>query len=165
MIWSVSCYSFCIFLCKIWIVFYFLKSVYGKYAHSQVGDMERIIGMLLAGQTQRHDGRVFNVSHTVVGRLWQRCLDAASVVERAGRGRPRKTTRDRDGRFIVKISKRRRFEFAKTLNAHCQDVSGAPPTIDPRTHETKIDIFLRSPNHSISQIPVCPVYRRVKVLY
>ena len=55
--------------------------------------------MLLGGQTQRYVGRQFNVSHTVVGRVWQRYLDTGSVDERAGRGRPSKTT-DRDDRFL-----------------------------------------------------------------
>ena len=70
--------------------------------------MERIVGMLLAGQTQRYVGRQFNGSHTVVGRVWQRYLETGSVGERAGRGRLRKTT-DRDDRNIVNMAKRRRF--------------------------------------------------------
>ena len=54
--------------------------------HLPVCDMEPIIGMLLARQTQRHVGRPFNVSHTVVGHVWQRYLDTGSVVGWAGRG-------------------------------------------------------------------------------
>ena len=60
--------------------------------------------MLLAGQSQRDVGRQFNVSHTVVGRVWQRYLDTGSFVERGGRGRPRKTT-DSDDSYIVNIAK------------------------------------------------------------
>ena len=58
----------------------------------------------MAGQTQRYVGRQFNVSHTVVGRVWQRYLDPGSVDERSRRGRPRKTT-DRDDRYIVNMAK------------------------------------------------------------
>ena len=61
-------------------------------SHLPVGDMDQIIGMLLAGQAQRHVGHHFNVSHTVVGRVWQRYLDTGSVAERPRNGRPRKTT-------------------------------------------------------------------------
>ena len=149
--------------------------------HLPAFDRERIIGMLLAGQTQRHVGRQFNVSHPVVGRVWQRYLDTGSVVERAGRGRPRKT-KDRDDRYIVNMAKRRRFESAKTLNANFREASGVriceqtfssqypcsqasrPPTIDPRTQEVKTCLCPRTPKHSNGQAPVCALYKRVKVL-
>ena len=91
--------------------------------HLPVGDMERIIGMLLTGQTQRHVGCQFNARHTVVGRMWQGYLDTGSGVERARRGRLRKTT-DRDDRYIVNIAKHWRFESAKKLNADFPDASG-----------------------------------------
>ena len=45
----------------------------------------------------------FNVRQTVVVRVWQRFLDSGSVDERAGRGRPRKTT-DHDDRYIVNMA-------------------------------------------------------------
>ncbi|WAR08919.1 hypothetical protein MAR_018877 [Mya arenaria] len=98
-----------------------------------------MVGMLLADQTQRHVGRQFNVSHTVVGRVWQRYLDTGSVVERAGRGRPRKTT-ERDGRFIVNMAKRGRFISAQTLNAnfrvasnilHAANIRARRPAVRP----------------------------------
>jgi len=55
--------------------------------------MEQVIGMLLAGLPQRYVGCHFNVSHTVVGRVWQSYLDTCSLVERQemvdqGRQRP-----------------------------------------------------------------------------
>jgi len=76
--------------------------------HLPVGDMEQVIGTLLSGLTQRHVGRHFNVSHTVVGRVRQSYLDTCSLVERQRNGRPRKTTAVAD-RYIVSIAKRRRF--------------------------------------------------------
>ena len=86
--------------------------------HFPVGDMERIVGMLLAGQTQRYVGRQFNLVM-----LWLvMCGRGTSVDERAGRGRQRKTT-DRDNRYIVNMAKHRRFESAKTLNADFRDAS------------------------------------------
>ena len=96
-------YSFSQLLCKIWIVLDFYSeytAIMPQRRHLPVGDMERIIRMLLTGQSQRDVGCQFNISHTVVGRVWQRYLDNGSVVERGGRGRPRKTT-DRDDRYIV----------------------------------------------------------------
>ena len=75
-----------------------LKSVYDNYTTiiHQLEIWNESFGMLLVGQTQHYVERQFNVSHTVVGRVvgrvWQRYLDTGSVDERAGRGRPRKTT-------------------------------------------------------------------------
>ena len=91
--------------------------------HLPVCDMEPIIGMLLARQTQCHVGRPFNVSHTVVGHVWQRYLDTGSVVGWAGRGHPRKTT-DRDDRYIVNMAKHRMFKSAKMLNTNFRETSG-----------------------------------------
>ena len=108
--------------------------------HLPFSGMERIIGMLLAEQTQRHVGRQFNVSHTVVCRVWQRYLDTGSVVDRVGRGHPRKTT-DPDDRYIVNIAKRRRLEPAKKLNVDFSDASGVricEQTVRNRLHEANI---------------------------
>ncbi|XP_052772677.1 uncharacterized protein LOC128211697 [Mya arenaria] len=108
--------------------------------HLPLGDIEQMVGMLLAGQTQRHVERQFNVSHFVVGRVWQRYLDIGSVVELAGRGRPRKTT-DRDDRYIVNMAKRWRFESAKTLNANFRVASGiriSEQTVRNRLHAANI---------------------------
>ena len=128
--------------------------------HLPVGDMEQIIGMLLAGQSQRDVGRQFNVSHTVVGRVWQRYLDTGSVVQRGGRGRPRKTT-DRDDRYIVNIAKRRRFESAKALNADFRDASGVricEQTVRNRLHAA--NIRARKP---AVRPPLTPEHRRLRL--
>ena len=130
--------------------------------HLPVGDMERIAGMLLAGQTQRYVGHQFNVSHTVVGRVWQRYLDTGSVDERAGRGRPRKTT-DRDDRYIVNMAKRRRFESAKTLNADFLDASGVhicEQTVRNRLHAANI----RARRPAVRP-PLTPEHRRLRLTF
>jgi len=79
-----------------------------------------MIGVLLAGQTQRYVGRHFNVSHIVVGRVWQRYLDTGSVAERTINGCPRKTT-DSDDRYIVGIARRRQFKSAQSPNANLDE--------------------------------------------
>ena len=134
--------------------------------HLPVGDMERDmernIGILLAGQTQRYVGRQFNVSHTVVGRVWQRYLDTGSVDERAGRGRPKKTS-DRDDRYIVNMAKRMRFESAKTLNADLRDASGV--------HICKQTVRNRLPAANICvrrpavRPPLTPEHRRLELTF
>ena len=58
--------------------------------HLSVRDMERILGMLQAGATQRYAAAQFGVTQSVVQRVWQRLLDTGSVEERPKSGRPRK---------------------------------------------------------------------------
>ena len=116
--------------------------------------------MLLSGQTQRYVGRQFNVSHTVVGCVWQRYLDTGSVEERAGRGRPRKTT-DRDDRYIVNMAKRRKFESAKTLNADFRDASGVhicEQTVRNRFHAANIHAL-----RPAVRPPLTPEHRRLRM--
>ena len=50
--------------------------------HLSVRDMERILGMLQAGATQRYAAAQFGVMQSVVQRIWQRFLDTRSVEER-----------------------------------------------------------------------------------
>ena len=126
------------------------------------GDMGRIIGMLLAGQTQRHVGRQFNVSHTVVGRVWQRYLDTGSVVEHQGRGRPRKTT-NRDDRYIVNIAKRRRFESAKKLNADFKNASGV--RICEQTVRNRLNAANIRAMRPAVRPPLTPVHRRLRLTF
>lgn len=127
-----------------------------------VGDMDQMIGMLLAGQTQRHVGRHFNVSHTVVGRVWQRYLDTGSVAERPRNGRPRKTTHI-DDRYIVSIAKRQRFESAKSLNANFRHASGVhicEQTLRNRLHAA--NIHARRP---AVRPPLTPEHRRLRLQF
>ena len=77
--------------------------------------MERILGMLQAGATQRYAAAQFGVKQPVVQRIWQRFLDTGSVEERPKSGRPRKKSAV-DDRYIVTMSRRQRFDTARTLN-------------------------------------------------
>ena len=47
--------------------------------HLSVRDMERILGMLQAGATQRYAAAQFGVTQSVIQRIWQRFLDIGSV--------------------------------------------------------------------------------------
>ncbi len=117
--------------------------------HLQVDEMNQVVGMLTAGHTQRYVGRHFNVSHTVVGRVWQRYLDTGTVEERHRNGRPKKTT-DVDDRYIVNIAKRSRFDSAKTLNGHFRQASGV------RICEQTLRNRLHAANLHARRPAVCP---------
>ena len=62
--------------------------------------MERILGMLQAGATQRYAAAQFDLTQSVVQRIWQRFLGTWCVKERPKSGRPRKTSAV-DDRYIA----------------------------------------------------------------
>ena len=85
--------------------------------------MERILGMLQAGATQRYAAAQFGITQSVVQRIWQRFLDTGSVEERPKSGRPRKMSAV-DDRYIVTMSRRQRFDTARTLNQQFLNATG-----------------------------------------
>ena len=108
--------------------------------HLSVRDMERILGMLQAGATQRYAAAQFGVTQSVVQRIWQRFLDTGSVEERPKSGRPRKTSAV-DDRYIVTMSRRQRFDTARTLNQqflHATGITICEQTIRNRLHDNGI---------------------------
>ena len=108
--------------------------------HLSVRDMERILGMLQAGATQRYVAAQFGVAQSVVQRIWQSFLDTGSVEERPKSGCPRKTSAV-DGWYIVTMSRRQRFDTARTLNQqflHATGITICEQTIRNRLHDNGI---------------------------
>ena len=104
--------------------------------------MERILGMLQTGATQRYAAAQFGVTQSVVQRIWQRFLDtwSVSVEERPKSGHPRKTSAV-DDRYIVTISRRQRFDSARTLNQqflHATGITICEQTIRNHLHDNGI---------------------------
>lgn len=64
--------------------------------HLTVEEASRAIGFLQTGLSQRQVGAQFNVSHTVIGRLWTRYQQTNSVQRRPKSGRPKSTTAHQD---------------------------------------------------------------------
>jgi transposase len=91
--------------------------------HLTLEEAARAIGHLQTGLLQRQVGRQFNVSHTVIERLWRRYLQTNSVKRRPKRGRPKSTTAHQD-RQITLLAKRNRMASAVTLNRDFRAVSG-----------------------------------------
>lgn len=69
--------------------------------HLTNNERRRALGCLQAGQTQRQVAAQFNVSQSVIGRLWQVYLDTGDVQRRPGQGRPRVTTDAQDRRLSL----------------------------------------------------------------
>ena len=108
--------------------------------HLSVRNMERILGMLQAVATQRYAAAQFGVTQSVVLRIWQRFLDTGSVGKRPKNGRPRKKSAV-DDRYIVTMSRRQRFDMARTLNQqflHATGITICEQTIRNRLHDNGI---------------------------
>ena len=83
--------------------------------HLTVEEASRAIGFLQTGLSQRQVGAQFNVSHTVIGRLWTRYQQTNSVQRRPKSGRPKSMTAHQDRRIAL-LAKRYRMSSAVTLN-------------------------------------------------
>ncbi len=77
------------------------------------------VGMLQSGHVQRTVAVHFNVSQSVISRLWNRFQQTGNVAERPRAGRPRSTTRRQD-RYLSNMAKRQRFQSAVRLNTDFQ---------------------------------------------
>ena len=91
--------------------------------HLTVEEASRAICFLQTGLSQRQVGAQFNVSHTVIGRLWTRYQQTNSVQRRPKSGRPKSTTAHQDRRIAL-LAKRNRMSSAVTLNREFRAASG-----------------------------------------
>jgi transposase len=104
--------------------------------HLTVEEASRAIGFLQTGLSQRQVGAQFNVSHTVIGRLWTRYQQTNSVQRRLKSGRPKCTTAHQD-RQTALLAKRNRMSSASTLNREFRAASGvriSTQTVRNRLH-------------------------------
>ena len=99
-------------------------------------EMNRGIGMLEAGLSQREVARVLEVSQSVVSGMWTRFHLTGNVMHQHAGGRERSTTRAQDW-FIALQARRHRFNNA-TLRSELQNATGvclSTQTIRNRLHE------------------------------
>ena len=111
--------------------------------HLSEQQRQRAIGLLMAGQSQRHVAVQFNVSQSVIGRLWQRYLQTHDVHRRPGQGRPRKTTAAQDRRLST-LAKRQRFQPAKSLRNNFEQATGirlSTQTVRNRLHAANLQAY------------------------
>ena len=86
--------------------------------------MNRGVGMLEVGASQRHVARQLGVLQRVVARMWSRYIMHSDVILRYRGSRQRATTQAQD-RFIVVQARRHRFMNATALQNDLQNASGA----------------------------------------
>ena len=100
-------------------------------------EMNRGIGMLEVGLSQREVACVLRVSQSAVSRMWTRFHLTGNVMHQHTGGRERSTTQAQD-RFIALQARRHRFNNATTLRSKLQNATGVhlnTQTIRNRLHE------------------------------
>ena len=110
--------------------------------HLSQDEMNRGIGMLHSGLSQRHVANVLGVSQSVVSRMWNRFIATGNVRHLhagggGGGGRERSTNEVKD-RFLVVQARRHRFDNATTLRRDFQNATGvriSTKTIRNRLHD------------------------------
>ena len=104
--------------------------------HLSQDEMNRSIGMLHSGLSQRHVANVLGVSQSVVSRMWNWFITTGNVRHLHAGGRECSTNEVQD-RFLVVQARRHRFDNA-TLRRDFQNASGvriSTQTIRNRLHD------------------------------
>ena len=91
--------------------------------HLSQDEMNRGIGMLHSGLSQRHVANVLGVSQSVVSKMWNRFITTGNVCHLHAGGRERPTNEVRD-RFLVVQAWRHRSDNATTLRRDFQNATG-----------------------------------------
>jgi len=111
--------------------------------HLTAVEAGQAVGMLQAGQVQRTVAGHFNVSQSVISRLWNRFQQTGNVSERARSGRPRSTTVRQD-RYMSNMARRQRFQSAVRLNTDFHAATGVqitPQTVRNRLHAANLRAY------------------------
>ena len=105
--------------------------------HLSQDEMNRGIGMLHSGLSQRHVANVLGVSQSVVSRMWNRFITTDNVRHLHAGGQERSTNEVQD-RFLVVQARCRRFDNATSLRRDFQNATGvriSTQTIRNRLHD------------------------------
>ena len=108
--------------------------------HLSQDEMNRGIGMLHSGLSQRHVANVLGVSQSVVSRMWNRFITTGNVrhLHAGGGGGRERSTNEVQDRFLVVQARRHQFDNATTLRRDFQNATGvriSTQTIRNRLHD------------------------------
>ena len=130
---------------------HYLLNTLLKEFHSQLSmrrlqreERQRAVGMLENGAKQRVVAQRFNVSQSVISRLWAPYRQTQNVDDRPRSGRPRATTQAQD-RLIRTFTLRNR-----QIASHLQDTAGVRvtgQTIRNRLHARGLKAYLKAQSH------------------
>ena len=103
-------------------------------------EMNRAVGLLQGGMTQRHVATLLGTAQSVISRVWCRYRRYGSVDRRHGGDRRRLTTPQQD-RYLTLQARRNRFAPAVTLRAQFQNATGirmSTQTVRRRLHAAQL---------------------------
>ena len=89
--------------------------------HLSQDEMNRGIGMLHSGLSQRHVANVLGVSQSVVSRMWNRFITTGNV-RHLHAGRRERSTNEVQDRFLVVQARRHRFDNATGVRISTQTI-------------------------------------------
>ena len=98
--------------------------------HLSQDEMNKGIGMLHSGLSQRHVANVLGVSQSVVSRMWNRFITTENVRHLHAGGRERSTNEVQD-RFLVVQARRHQFDNATKLCRDFQNATGVLISTQP----------------------------------
>ncbi|GFT15112.1 transposable element Tcb2 transposase [Trichonephila clavipes] len=127
-------------------------------SHLTDSEAWRVIGRLEGSQTQAEVAQAIGVSQSVISRIWNRFLETESAGRRAGQGRRRLTTPNKD-HFLVLTARRHRNKNATLLQQHLRSATGttvSTQTVRNRLHG--VGLYARRP---LSRFSVHPDNRRI----
>ena len=130
--------------------------------HLSQDEMNRGIGILHSGLSQRHVANVLGVSQSVVSRMWNLFITAGNVRHLHAGGREHSTNEVQD-RFLVVQVRRHRFDNATTLRRDFQNATGvriSTQTIRNRLH----DAGLRSRRPAI-RVPLTQFHAQMRLAW
>ena len=154
--------------------------------HLSQDEMNRGIGILHSGLSQRHVANALGVSQSVVSRMWNRFITTGNVRRLHVGGRECSTNEVQD-RFLVVQARRHRFDNATTLRRDFQNATGVristqtvrksvawcwpevkttcnPGSVDPISRANAFSMGTGSCHLDPKWLGPSPVYRLVQVL-
>ena len=114
-------------------------------------EMNRGVGMLESGVSQRRVAGILNVSQSVVSLMWNRHLTYGNPSHRRCGGRDGATTQRQD-RFLLHHSRRQRFLNATRLNNEFRNGTGI--RISTQTVRNRLHEFGPSARRSAVRVPL-----------
>ena len=130
--------------------------------HLSEPDTARIVQLLEDGQSQRQVAMRFEISQSVVSRIWTRFRETGRYTQRPGQGRHRMTTPQED-RYLRIIARRNRFDTARQIEMDFRRGTGVHLS-DQTTRNRLHEVHLRARRPVLRPI-LTQMHRRARLAF